>query len=544
MGERMFYIRSAEHRGVPTDRMDEYQRQAATCSGDATLVLAGPGAGKTTMLAGRVAFLLDNGELPERILCLTFSRKAAAAMRAKIARPGVVVSTFHAFCLGVLRARRDVFGAAADGLVDDAARAASLAELVGEGSLDRLNEVDIARERGSTVDLAREFDAELAAVGRIDFAGMALRIVEACRADAAFAAWIGGGVSQVLVDEYQDVSPVQEALVRVFFDHGAGVWAVGDDDQSLYEFRAAEVRRILDFTKAFSGASVVSTAANYRCSEAVVAAARSLIAHNKVRVGKAMEARSGVHGFAVTRGYVDDRAEATAICRAVGRLLAAEVDASEIAILTRSNALADYIARLVGRADVAVMTAHAAKGLEWDYVFVGGCEDGVWPSAGAPIEEERRIFYVATTRARIAVSFSYAVKRCGREAFRSGFLDELGVVEKPGASATLDEVDAVAAPGRRIAKWLQVDLDKSRFSDAARELRNAKQGRPARSWTRWSEADDAGLDDLVERRIAPGEIARLLQRTVPEVIGRVGTLGLICGGDVGRILFERSRSEG
>ncbi|MCO5088730.1 MAG: ATP-dependent helicase [Methylobacteriaceae bacterium] len=524
--------------------MDAYQRQAATSSCEATLVLAGPGAGKTTMLAGRVRFLLENGEQPERILCLTFSRKAAAAMRAKIATPGVVVSTFHAFCLGVLRARRDVFGAVADGLIDDAARAASLAELVGDGALERLNEVDIARERGSTGDLAREFDAELAASGRIDFAGMALRVVDACRADAEFASWIGGGFSQVLVDEYQDVSPVQEALVRVFFDHGATIWAVGDDDQSLYEFRAADVRRVLDFTKAFAGAAVISTAANYRCSEAVVAAARSLIAHNKARVGKAAEARSGVQGVAVTRGYVDDRAEAAAIRRAVQRLLAAEVEPSEIAILTRSNALRDYIARFVGRADVVVMTAHAAKGLEWDYVFVAGCEDGVWPSSGAPVEEERRIFYVAATRARIGVSFSYAGKRFEREAFRSGVLDEVGVEESAGATATLDDGGAVSAPGRRMAKWLEVDLDKSRFSDTARELRNMKQGRPVRSWTSWSDADDAGLEDLVERKVAPGEMARLLQRTVPEVVARVGSRGLICGGDVGRILFERSRRAG
>ena len=90
--------------------MDAYQRQAATSSCEATLVLAGPGAGKTTMLAGRVRFLLENGEQPERILCLTFSRKAAAAMRAQIATPGVVVSTFHAFCLGVLRAHPDLAG--------------------------------------------------------------------------------------------------------------------------------------------------------------------------------------------------------------------------------------------------------------------------------------------------------------------------------------------------------------------------------------------------------------------------------------------------
>jgi hypothetical protein len=71
-----------------------------------------------------------------------------------------------------------------------------------------------------------------------------------------------------------------------------------------------------------------------------------------------------------------------------------------------------------------------------------------------------------------------------------------------------------------------------------------KQGRPARSWTSWSDADDAGLEDLVERKVAPGEMARLLQRTVPEVVARVGSRGLICGGDVGRILFERSRRAG
>ena len=160
------------------------------------------------------------------------------------------------------------------------------------------------------------------------------------------------------------------------------------------------------------------------------------------------------------------------------------------------------------------------------------------------MEEERRIFYVAATRARIGVSFSYAVKRFEREAFRSGFLDEVGVEESAGATATLDDGGAVSAPGRRMAKWLEVDLDKSRFSDTARELRNMKQGRPVRSWTSWSDADDAGLEDLVERKVAPGEMARLLQRTVPEVVARVGSRGLICGGDVGRILFERSRRAG
>lgn len=517
--------------------MDDLQRQASQSQADATLVLAGPGSGKTTMLAGRVRWLVEAGEDPSRILCLTFSRKASLAMRSKIGLPAVTISTFHAFCLALMRERADLFGPAASDIVGDDRRAASLAQFVGEAAFDRLDEIDIAREKGALGALAKEYDRALAADGKVDFAGMALRIVARTQEDSEFAAWLGRRFSEVLVDEYQDVSPVQENLVQLLADQGARVWAVGDDDQSLYEFRAADVRRIIDFGRAFAGACIVSATANYRCSAAIVEAARRLIGHNRARVGKATVAKAGTDGFVVVRGYQDDRCEAAAIGRAVRRMIASGVPAREIAILARTNGLAQFLAREVP--EVVSMTCHASKGLEWDYCFVAGCEDGVTPAAGAPIEEERRVFYVAATRARIGVSFSYATKRFGRQCFRSSFLDELGVEEKAGQTPSLDDVGMVSV-ARRLPKWLDPGGER-RFGDLERETRNAMQGRPERSGTKWSVEDDIGLEDLVIRRIAPAEMARLLKRTVAETVSRVEARGLVSAPDVGRLLFDRSR---
>jgi len=518
--------------------MDDLQRHASQSQAEATLVLAGPGSGKTTMLAGRVRWLVDTGVQPARILCLTFSRKAAVSMRGKIDLPGVTVSTFHSFCLALLRERPDLFGVCGGEIADDAGRTASLAELLGDAAHDRLEEIDIARERGEHGELASAYERSLVAAGKVDFAGMALRIVRQAKDDPGFAAWLGGRFSEVLVDEYQDVSPVQETLVRILFEQGARVWAVGDDDQSLYEFRAADVRRIIDFASVFAGASIVSATANYRSSGAIVEAARRLIGHNRARVGKATVAKAGVDGFVVVRGYQDDRAEAAAIGRAVRRLMAGGAPAGEIAILARNNGLVKFLAREVP--NVSVMTCHASKGLEWDFVFVAGCEDGVMPAAGAPEEEERRVFYVAATRARIGVSFSYATERFGRQTYRSSFLDELGVREHLGETPTLDDRLMVAL-ARRLPKWLDPGGER-RLGDVERETRNVMRGRPERSGTKWTSEDDIGLEDLVERRVAPSDMARLLKRTVQETVSRVEARGLVSASDVGRALFERSRA--
>jgi DNA helicase-2/ATP-dependent DNA helicase PcrA len=347
--------------------LDPSQRAAATGMAEAQLVLAGPGTGKTTTLTGRFVHLVRQGIDPRRILALTFTRKAAEEMQARIVRVlgldsgrDLTVATFHGFALRHLR--RDPTGASLPAgfrLWDTPQQrhVFNSRRMWWNEETDILDIIAAAKERlldaagfAAQSDPSDAMRAEAArffqvyeqaqrAAGALDFADMVPLLVAAMDRDRGYAAQMTGAFDHLLVDEYQDVNPGQVALIRRFVQAGVRLWAVGDDDQTLYAFRAADVRFILDFEREHPRAQVHVLEHNYRSAAEIVAAAGRLIAHNRARREKSYRAVTSEPGMIVIRGYRTAETEARQTAGAIVRLLDDGFQPRQIAVLYRTGSV-------------------------------------------------------------------------------------------------------------------------------------------------------------------------------------------------------------
>jgi DNA helicase-2/ATP-dependent DNA helicase PcrA len=352
-------------------RLDPTQRAAAAADAPVQLTLAGPGAGKTTTLAVRFVHLVRQGVDPRRILAVTFTRKAAIEMQDRIVRllrldgpKGLAVDTFHAFAFRHLRrqpqrfglpeqfdlwdvlqqrhvfhARRmwwneeidiiDLIGGMKERLID----AAGFARMVGDKS-DELRAYYPA-----AVEFFNVYEAALRDAGAIDFADMVPLVTRAMAHDTACRSAITGAFDHMLVDEYQDVNPGQLDLIAHFVAAGVKLWAVGDDDQTLYAFRASDIRTILDFGRHHPGARIHTLEVNYRAGAAIVDAAKALIRHNRTRVDKDYRPVLTEPGEIVIRGYSSPEIEARQVAAAIAELLGQGEAPGQITILYRAGAI-------------------------------------------------------------------------------------------------------------------------------------------------------------------------------------------------------------
>ena len=185
------------------------------------------------------------------------------------------------------------------------------------------------------VDFFKVYEKALRAAGAINFADMVPLVVRAMQRDLDYAAAITGAYDHVLVDEYQDVNPGQVQLLDHFAKAGVRLWAVGDDDQTLYAFRAADVRFILDFPKRYRHAQVHVLDRNYRSAAPIVAAAERLIANNRARRAKNGRPVSADAGEIVIRGYRNPEIEARQVARGVAMLITRGHAPPQIAVLYR-----------------------------------------------------------------------------------------------------------------------------------------------------------------------------------------------------------------
>jgi DNA helicase-2/ATP-dependent DNA helicase PcrA len=345
------------------DTLDPAQRAAATGAGHVQLVLAGPGSGKTTTLTGRFVHLVREGVDRRRILALTFTKKAADKMKQRIMdalsldkAAEITVATFHGFTFRHLRRNPQAAGLPEDFQLWDAPQQrhvfhsrrmwwneeTDILDIIGGAKERRLDAKRFAAQIDrdddvlvEAVDFFRVYEKALHAAGAIDFADMVPLVVKAMDRDASYAGAITGAYDHVLVDEYQDVNPGQVQLLDHFTKAGVHLWAVGDDDQTLYAFRAADVRFILDFPRKHRGAAVHVLDRNYRSAAQIVACAERLIAGNRARRAKNGRPVTADAGEIVIRGYRTPEIEARQVARGVARLIKRRVPAREIAVLYR-----------------------------------------------------------------------------------------------------------------------------------------------------------------------------------------------------------------
>jgi len=345
------------------------QRDAVATTGGPLLVLAGAGTGKTRVITTRIAYLLSQGVDPSSILAVTFTNKAAGEMKERVAHLAgerareVTVGTFHAFCARVLREHGHALGLPRRFTICDAADQLSavksaMRELrVHETTLHPsavLARISLAKNRmetpesflesgrdgrdqlvGSVWQRYREY---LARTRALDFDDLLLETVRLLREHEDVRRRYRKRYRHVLVDEYQDTNRPQYEIVREIGGGHRNVCVVGDDDQSIYGWRGADIRKILGFPRDFSGAKVVRLQTNYRSTRPILEAANAVIRHNASRHEKTLESARGEGEPVRFVRLKDETAEAHFVVGEMRRLLRLdEARPADFAVLCRTQ---------------------------------------------------------------------------------------------------------------------------------------------------------------------------------------------------------------
>jgi len=351
--------------------LNEAQQQAVEHVTGPMLVLAGAGSGKTRVLTVRLARLIDeHGVDPRHILAVTFTNKAAGEMRARVAQllgaepEGLWIGTFHAVCARLLRREAPSLGfSRAFSIYDEDDVEALVRRLVDDlglppklyGARGVRHEISRAKNAMQSpeayaaeaadpyhANVARVYAAMGAALRRanaMDFDDLLLHPLTLFAEQPATLARYRERLRFLLVDEYQDTNRAQYLFLRALAGDGGNVFVVGDDDQSIYGWRGADLRNILEFQRDYPGASLVRLEQNYRSTKAILDAANSVIAANRGRLGKTLfTRRDGGEPITVVCA-ADERDEAEFLVREFQeRARRGEHAFDEMAVLMRTNA--------------------------------------------------------------------------------------------------------------------------------------------------------------------------------------------------------------
>jgi DNA helicase-2/ATP-dependent DNA helicase PcrA len=344
------------------------QLAAVTLPARPALILAGAGSGKTRVLTTRIAWLIQTGQLsPGGVMAVTFTNKAAKEMLTRLGAMlpmpvrGMWIGTFHGLCNRFLRAHWKLAGLPQGfQILDSADQLSAVKRVIKAMNLDEERYVPKqitwaiagAKEEGLRPGDIEVHDAQsrvLAEVyqayedqcqreGVVDFAELMLRTYEILRDNAALRDHYQHRFRHILVDEFQDTNKLQYAWLKMFAGPHTAVFAVGDDDQSIYAFRGAQVGNMTDFEREFKVQQVIKLERNYRSFGNILDAANELIAHNSKRLGKNLSTEAGpgepVRVFEAT----SDFAEAQWFVDEARQLHRDGVNRSDIALLYRSNA--------------------------------------------------------------------------------------------------------------------------------------------------------------------------------------------------------------
>jgi DNA helicase-2/ATP-dependent DNA helicase PcrA len=350
--------------------LNETQAEAVLATEGPLLVLAGAGTGKTRVLTTRLAHILATGRArPWQVLAVTFTNKAAREMRERVAGllgcsvEGWWVGTFHSVCARMLRGQAERVGLKPSfGILDADDQLRLIKQLAEARNIDtkklppRLFSHVLQRwkDRGLTPDRVTEaegadaidglalplygdYQNRLLALNACDFGDLLLHALTLFRDHPDVAERYQGQFRYILVDEYQDTNVAQYLWLRSLAQGHRNLCCVGDDDQSIYSWRGAEVGNILRFERDFPGARVIRLECNYRSTPHILAAASGLIAHNRDRLGKTLWT-TATHGETVrVRATWDGEDEARVVCDEIEALRAAGNKLGEMAVLVRAG---------------------------------------------------------------------------------------------------------------------------------------------------------------------------------------------------------------
>jgi DNA helicase-2/ATP-dependent DNA helicase PcrA len=406
----------AEHLQELLEGLNEPQREAVTHGEGPLLILAGAGSGKTRVLTHRIAHLIYTDEAqPNEILAITFTNKAAKEMAGRVERllgrrtRGMWLMTFHAACARILRVEAERLGYTRQFTIYDQADARRLtkrcADAVGvdpkrytpaalhnqiSAAKNRLRSATDLREAvGSPfeemlADVYELYERDMLRMNAMDFDDLLFRTVNLLELFEEVRERYQRAFRHVLVDEYQDTNYAQYRMLQLLVGGGrspasaradgstsrptysgpAGhrnLAVVGDDSQSIYSFRGAEVRNILDFQDDFPDARVVKLEQNYRSTETILRAANAVIANNRGGIAKRLWSELGQGSQIHLRGLDDEHGEARFIVGEIERLVDEGASREEIAVLYRTNAMSRVIEDTLVRREIAYQVIGGTK---------------------------------------------------------------------------------------------------------------------------------------------------------------------------------------
>ncbi|HUG83667.1 MAG TPA: UvrD-helicase domain-containing protein, partial [Euzebya sp.] len=371
---------------LPLDALNPQQREAVLHDGGPLLVVAGAGSGKTRVLTHRIARLIAEGVHPYEILAITFTNKAAGEMKDRVGRlvgddlvgiergedgqplrrrwGGMWVQTFHSACARLLRAEAPRLGYAKHfSIYDTSDSGRVIADVVKELGLDtkkipvRAAHAEISRAKNELIDfdtyaaeangwweshiadVYKGYAARLQAASAMDFDDLLVKAVEILQLFDDVLARYRRQFAHILVDEWQDTNRAQYELIRLLGDEHRNVCVVGDSDQSIYAFRGADIRNLLDFEQDFPDATRIVLDRNYRSTQTILDAANAVIAHNTQRVAKDLWTDAGQGPQIVRYTAENEHDEAAFVIEEIRRLQTEEgLSGAHCAVFYRTNA--------------------------------------------------------------------------------------------------------------------------------------------------------------------------------------------------------------
>jgi DNA helicase-2/ATP-dependent DNA helicase PcrA len=362
--------------------LNSRQREAVVHEGGPLVVFAGAGSGKTRVITFRIAHLIAMHDVaPWRILAVTFTNKAAGEMRERLLGllgeqgAAVQVGTFHATCARLLRRHGESLGLSKDFTIyDDQDQLALVKRVLRDLGLDekryqpkamagRINRAKQEVQGPADIEtpdtwsevvrrVYTTYEERLQQANALDFGDLIYRTVRALEADDSFRDAVIGRFSHVLVDEFQDTNHAQFRLVQLLSEGHRNLCVVGDDDQSIYRWRGADRRNILDFRASFADATLVKLEQNYRSTQRILRAANAVIARNTDREPKELWTDNQEGDAILVVRTMDERDEARLVLRGVRELLSQGHSLSDVAVFYRTHAQSRVIEESLRSANI------------------------------------------------------------------------------------------------------------------------------------------------------------------------------------------------
>lgn len=354
------------------DFLNPSQKEAVLYTDGPVMILAGAGSGKTRTLVARIQYLLEEKRVsPFQVLAVTFSNKAAREMRERLAQSSQInvgalqVTTFHAFCAKVLRMEATYLGLSKNFTIyDDGESQAIIKAIMAKRGINqkevspytiaafidglknlgfymglpKSEDVEKYAEDKRLFDIFMEYEAELHRSNAVDFGGLITGVLNLFRNFPEVLQKYQEKFRYVLVDEYQDTNRAQFDLIRQLSQLHRNICVVGDEDQSIYSWRGADIRNILDFENIFPEAKLIKLEQNYRSSKKIIEAASQVISRNQARKGKNMWTDNDEGDEISIIECRDEKSEAELVVQKIKTLAHGGVSLKDIAVFYRNNA--------------------------------------------------------------------------------------------------------------------------------------------------------------------------------------------------------------